>query len=345
MAALQEPFMLDGLAIQTHTSIGIAVSPDHGADVPTLMQRADVAMYEAKRSGSGYAVYTVEHDKHSVRRLTLSSELRRALDQDELLLHYQPKLAIPTGDVIGVECLIRWQHPEHGMLGPEEFIGLAEVSGLIRPLTRWVIHEAARQCRAWADKGFHLGMAVNISVRNLYDAGLVEYIRHVLDVHDLTADRLLLEITENEVMEDPVLAMEVLGRIGALGVALSIDDFGTGYSSLSYLKQLPIDEIKIDQSFVAGLDTSEHDQVIVRSIIDLGHNLGRIVTAEGVEDVATWNRLIELGCDRAQGYLLGRPMTPDKIVEWMTASHPTSSFRTTAAGNGDSPTTAVGRSS
>ena len=317
--ALEEPFGLDGLAIQAAASIGIAVSPDHGTDPQTIMQRADVAMYVAKRNGMGYAVYQPDHDRHSVRRLTLTSELRRAVDEGELVLHYQPKLAVPSGVVVGVECLVRWEHPEHGLLPPDEFIELAEVSGLIQPLTRFVTTEGVRQCRSWLDADLDLTVAVNISVRNLYEPGFVEWLGSVLAEHGLPPERLLLEITESEVMEDPVVATTVLGRVGAMGVRISIDDFGTGYSSLSHLRQLPIDEIKIDCSFVAGLATNEHDAVIVRSIVDLGHNLGREVSAEGVEDERTWHRLVELGCDRAQGHLLGVPMPAGELARWLTA--------------------------
>jgi diguanylate cyclase (GGDEF)-like protein len=314
VAALEQPIEVDGLSLQTNASIGIALYPAHADDADALAQRADVAMYQAKRTRSRYAVYASEQDRSSVRRLTLIGELRRAVELDELVLHYQPTVDLKTGALRRAEALVRWQHPVHGMLLPTEFIGLAEVSGTIQPLTRWVIERAVDQARRWYDAGHDTGVSVNLSVRNLYDRGLAAWLARVLADAGLPPDRLTLEITENEVMDDPVVAMDVLADVGALGVATSIDDFGTGYSSLSYLKQLPIDEIKIDRSFVAGMRVEQSDAVIVGAIITLGHDLGLTVVAEGIEDAPSAARLHALGCDRGQGFFFGPPMPAAELV-------------------------------
>jgi EAL domain-containing protein (putative c-di-GMP-specific phosphodiesterase class I) len=232
------------------------------------------------------------------------------------VLHYQPAIELDTGQVCSVEALVRWCHPVHGMLPPSEFIELAEVSGTIQPLTRWVIERAVSTIAEWSASGLDLPVAVNLSVRNLYDLELPAWLDHLLADYGVSADRLVLEITETELMDDPLYAMEVLGKLKALGASASIDDFGTGYSSLAYLKDLPIDELKIDRSFVGTMVTDESDLTIVRSIIDLSHNLGLDVVAEGVEDEATLERLAEMGCDRAQGYLLSRPMPAEALRAW-----------------------------
>jgi diguanylate cyclase len=315
--ALEQPFHLGGISLQVNASVGIAVYPEHAVDSETLARRADVAMYTAKRSGGGSAVYSPEHDQSSVRRLSLLGELRRAIADDELVLHFQPSIDLRTGDICGAEALVRWEHPTHGLTPPTEFIELAEVSGLIQPLTRWVLERSVRQICSWRDEGVHLPVAVNLSVRNLYDLELAPWLNSLLLDHGVEASMLTLEITESELMDDPLYAMEVLGKLKALGLSTSIDDFGTGYSSLAYLKNLPIDELKIDRSFVGSMVTDESDLTIVRSTIDLSHNLGLDVVAEGVEDGATLARLAELGCDRAQGYYLSRPVPADQLTAWL----------------------------
>ncbi len=314
--SLEEAFQLGGISVQTSASIGVALYPDHAGDAETLAQRADVAMYTAKRAGGGIALYSPEHDQSSVRRLALLGELRNAIEDDQLLLHFQPTLDLRTGFVRTVEALVRWQHPEHGLMPPAEFIELAEVSGTIQVLTRWVITTAVRHIVEWQRRGLDLSVAVNLSVRNLYEPELVPWLAGVLAQFGVDAKALEFEITESELMDDPLLAMEVLGRLKALGVATSIDDFGTGYSSLSYLKHLPIDQLKIDRSFVGNMVHDESDLTIVRSTIDLSHNLGLVVVAEGVEDPETLRLLAHLGCDRAQGYALSRPVPAPAFEEW-----------------------------
>jgi diguanylate cyclase (GGDEF)-like protein/PAS domain S-box-containing protein len=314
--ALADPFQLGGIFLQSNASIGIAVYPDHATDAETLVQRADVAMYTAKRGGLGHAVYAPEQDQSSVHRLALLGELRRAIAKDELVVHYQPCLDLRTGTVSGAEALVRWDHPTHGLMAPSEFIELAEVSGAIGALTRWVIGAAIEQATRWQRAGWRLPVAVNLSVRNLYDRELVPWLSDCLATRGIDASLLTLEVTESELMDDPILAMEVLGKVKALGASTAIDDFGTGYSSLAYLKHLPIDELKIDRSFVSTMVADESDLTIVRSTIDLSHNLGLDVVAEGVEDAPTLVRLAELGCDRVQGYFVSRPVPADVLEAW-----------------------------
>ena len=314
---LEEPFTIHGLALQMEASIGIALYPDHGNDVQSLLQRADVAMYVAKEHPAGCEVYTRERDDYSPDRLTLLTELRRAIDRGELLLHYQPKADLRTGEIRGVEALVRWQHPERGMIPPDEFIPAAQKTGVIAPLTMFVLDEALRQCRTWSLQGLELCVAVNLSTRNLLDVHLPQAVGELLARWEVPAGLLELEITESTILADPVRAMQVLSRLDEMGVRLSIDDFGTGYSSLAYLKRLPVDELKIDKSFILGMDESENDEVIVRSTIDLGRNLGLCVVAEGVESPQAWSRLAQLGCNVAQGYYLSRPVPAEQLTQWL----------------------------
>ena len=316
--AIAHPIVLDGVHIQAGVSIGAAYSPEHGNDADLLLQRADVAMYQAKSAGESYRRYDPLDDRFTVRRLKLLGELPRAINEGELCVHYQPKIDLRSSSVIGVEALVRWNHPEHGMVAPDEFIELAEVSGLVKELTRQVLEQSIAQLRAWDDQGIHLTVAVNLSVRNFTDADLPIWVEQCLERGEIEPGRLMLEITESEVMDDVVLALGVLGRLSALGVRSSIDDFGTGYSSLSYLRQLPIDEIKIDRSFVGTMAVNQSDTVIVRSIIELGHNLDLDVVAEGVEDEWTLDSLRSLGCDQAQGYYFSRPVPPEEIAQFVT---------------------------
>ncbi len=318
--SLEEPFHLGGISLQVNASIGIATYPVHAVDSETLARRADVAMYTAKRSGGGVAVYAPEHDQSSIRRLALLGELRRAIAEDEFVLHFQPSVDLDSGEPRAVEALVRWQHPTHGLMAPGEFIELAEVSGTIQALTRWVLERSVDTICTWRTQGIVLPVAVNLSVRNLYDLELPAWLDQLLADRGVEASMLILEITESELMDDPLYAMEVLGKLKALGVASSIDDFGTGYSSLAYLKNLPIDELKIDRSFVGTMVTDESDLTIVRSIIDLSHNLGLDVVAEGVEDADTLARLAEMGCDRAQGYYLSRPVPAEELAAWIADS-------------------------
>jgi diguanylate cyclase (GGDEF)-like protein len=307
VSALEAPFTIRGWTFDIEASIGIAVSPEHGETVDALMQRADVAMYVAKESRAGFELYSADRDRHSPRRLALLGDLRRALDDGSLVLHYQPKADMRTGGVRGVEALLRWNHPEHGPVPPDEFIPLAEHTGLIRPLTLFVLDKALAQCRTWADEGVPVGIAVNLSVRNLYDPSFADEVSKMLAAHGVPAERLEFEITESVIMADPMRAMAVLARLSDLGVGLSLDDFGVGYSSLAYLKRLPVTEIKIDKSFVMNIANDESDAMIVRSTIGLARSLGMRVVAEGVECEETWTRLVALGCDVAQGYYLCKP--------------------------------------
>jgi diguanylate cyclase (GGDEF)-like protein/PAS domain S-box-containing protein len=316
-AAIEAPFTIDGLTLDVDASIGVAVYPDHASDANELLQRADVAMYAAKATHTGHTVYEPTLDQHSPRRLGLLGQLRRALAAGELVVHYQPKADVRSARILGVEALVRWQHPEHGLLGPGEFVPLAETTGLIRPLTAYVLDAALRQCRAWLDAGRELSIAVNLSTRCLLDLTLPDQIAQLLEDTAVAADRLVLEITESAIMTDPTRALEVLNRLHALGVQLAIDDFGTGYSSMAYLKSLPVDELKVDRSFVKNLRDDQNDAVIVRSTVDLGHNLGLRVVAEGVEDEATLNELANLGCDSVQGYYVARPMPAAELVAWL----------------------------
>lgn len=319
-AALQQPLIIEGLPMAVEASIGVAFYPDHGENPDTLLQRADIAMYTAKQTGRSYVIYDPKYDQHSPRRLALIGELRNAIDHDQLRLHFQPKIDLKTRRVVGIEALVRWQHPEYGFIPPDEFIGSAERTGLIKSLTEWVFDAALQQCRTWRRSGIDLRVSVNLSVRNLHEPRLVERVAEGLHRTGVEANRLILEITESAIMADPTLAMEVLTGLSRMGVGLSIDDFGTGYSSLAYLKRLPVGEIKIDKSFVIGMAADENDAVIVRSTIDLAHNLGLKVIAEGVENQALCEKLTALGCDEAQGYYFSRPLSAADLPRWLQES-------------------------
>jgi len=314
--ALERVFRVAHHSLYIGGSIGIALSPEHGTDVQTLMQRADVAMYVAKRRNVGYSVYSSAQDQYSVGRLALVSELRSAINTDQLELHYQPKLNVRTGRMVGVEALLRWDHPVRGNIPPEEIIPVAEQTGLIKLLTLWVLERAIRQSAEWRRQGLDVHVAVNLSVWNLNDPDLERQIAHSLDQWELPPERLVLEITESATMADPNHALETLMRLDAMGMRLSIDDFGTGFSSLAYLKKFPVDELKIDKSFVIDTFVDENDAVIVRSTIDLAHNLGLEVVAEGVEEKDVFDMLYILGCDTAQGHYFSRPLAPADLIEW-----------------------------
>ncbi len=320
LGALEEPFVVEGQTLTISGSMGVVLYPDHGEDVQTLMRRADVAMYAAKRDGQGYSIYAIEQDQHSAGRLTLSSQLRQSIEANELVMHYQPKISLRTKQLIDVEALVRWQHRERGLIGADHFVPLAEQTGLIKPLSQWVLKNVLEQCRAWQAAGLHMGVAINVSMRNLHDPELPDQIAELLEGCDFPPNMLRLEITETALMTNPARTMEVVTRLSGLGVHLSIDDFGTGYSSLAYLKRLPVREIKIDKSFVRDMASNENDAVIVRSTIDLGHNLGLEVVAEGVETREALDQLTELGCDLAQGYYMARPMAADRLDKWLRES-------------------------
>jgi diguanylate cyclase (GGDEF)-like protein/PAS domain S-box-containing protein len=315
---LQAPFMLDDQTIAADASIGIAVAPEHGQDADSLLRCADVAMYQAKRSGIGAAVYCAAEDRHRPDRLALLGELRHAIEHDELRLHYQPKLDLRNGVVVGVEALVRWQHPQRGFLPPGDFIPLAEQTGLMTPLSRRVLEAALKQHQAWLRVGLDIPVAVNLSRRTLHDPQLPEMVAQLLARWEVPPGALILEITESSLMADPARAAENLTQLRALGVRISIDDFGTGYSSLASLKNLPVDELKIDQSFVQAMATDASSRAIVRAIIDLADALKLRVVAEGVEDRATWDVLVGLGCDVAQGYFLSRPIAAMELEAWIT---------------------------
>ncbi|HEY1565782.1 MAG TPA: EAL domain-containing protein [Solirubrobacteraceae bacterium] len=317
--AFTDPFWLDGLPLQIEASVGAAIYPEHASDVAGLIQRADIAMYVAKRGNSGWEMYDHSQDGHQPQRLSLISELRRAIDERELVLHYQPKLDLRSGQVASVEALLRWHHPTRGLVGPNEFIDVAQETSLIKPLTLYVIDDALRQCRAWLEDGLTLAVAVNVSTRNLIDLDFPEQVGALLAKWGIGPELLELEITESAIVADMFRMRGVLERLGAMGLRLSVDDFGTGYTSLGYLRRLPISELKIDRSFVSHMATSEEDAVIVRSTIDLGRNLGLGVVAEGVEDAEVLEALRELGCDVAQGYLLSRPIPAVELTAWLSA--------------------------
>jgi diguanylate cyclase (GGDEF)-like protein len=326
-AALDEPFGVAELALEVGGSIGVAVGPAHGTDPAVLLQRADVAMYQAKQAHSQVELYDPARDQYSPRRLALIGELRAAVENAALAVHYQPKAELHGGRVVGVEALLRWPHPTRGPVPPDEFVPIAEHTGLIRPLTSYVLRTALEQCRAWQLDGGTLGMAVNLSARSLSEPGLVDDVDRRLAAAGVAPDLLTLEVTEGHVMSDPDHAVGVLRRLRGLGVHLAIDDFGTGYSSLAYLKQLPVDEVKLDRSFVMHMTSDRHDAAIVRSTIELAHNLGLCVVAEGVEDHSTWDLLADMGCDLAQGYHLARPMPADEVTRWLYAGTGTAPHR------------------
>jgi diguanylate cyclase (GGDEF)-like protein/PAS domain S-box-containing protein len=310
---LARPFTLDGMTISIRTSIGIAVSPDHGDDDETLMRRADMAMYAAKRSGGGTAVYDRSCEQSNAHRLSLASDLERAIASGELRLAYQPILDVSTRRVERVEALVRWQHPNLGLLPPKEFVDLAALSGVIRPLTSWVIDRSLRQVAEWRRNGIELGVSVNLAARNLFELDLPVLIGEQLGALGLPGRLLTVEISESDLLDDPRAALDVVGQMRAFGVRTSIDDFGTGASSFGTLRDLPINEIKIDCSFTAKLDGSDADTSVVRSIADLGRNLGIDVVAEGVQSAEALAIVSDLGCRYAQGYHIGPPMSAGAV--------------------------------
>jgi diguanylate cyclase (GGDEF)-like protein len=319
LRALEEPITIEGQLVDVGASIGIVSFPDNGTDMNVLLRRADIAMYVAKRANLGHALYDERHDHNSAERLSLMGELRQAVEHDQLTLYYQPKVDLATHRVKYVEALVRWDHPTRGFVSPDQFIPFAEQTGYIKTITRWVADKAIAQCAAWQAQGIELAVSVNVSARELILSSLPDMFLGLLAKHGVSPDCIWIEITESAIMDDPNHAIETLDRLHALGIHLSIDDFGTGYSSLSYLKRMPVDELKIDKSFVMGMAHHKDDETIVRSTIDLGHNMGLKVVAEGVENEAMMLRLKALGCDLAQGYHLSRPLPPARLLDWLAA--------------------------
>ncbi|GGV01905.1 GGDEF-domain containing protein [Actinomadura cremea] len=316
-AALGEPVRLEGLSFDLEASVGIALFPDHAPDFELLLQRADVAMYNAKESRTGVEVYSPHKDRNSPARLTMLGDLRRAVDRSELELFYQPKVALRDGQLVGMEALLRWRHPEQGLLEPEAFLSVAEQTYLMRSITHHVVEKALAQTAAWWRENLAVQVAVNASGRDLLDTGLTETIEQGLLARGLPTAALQLEITERILMNEPAYASDTVAALAELGIPLSLDDFGTGYSSLVRLKRLPVEEIKIDASFVRRLTESSDDAVIVRSIVDLVRTLGLRSVAEGVEDPQTASALREMGCDAAQGWHFGRPMDAETATKWL----------------------------
>ena len=321
LKALEPPYQINGIAIDVKASVGIAVYPDHGHNADDLIRHADMAMYQAKQQGSGFMVYAAESDANSLNRLTLQAELRHAIENDKLALYYQPQVDLASGSVIGVEALLRWHHPQKGFIPPDEFIPLAEKSGLISMLTELVLNKAFHQYNIWQPAGIHLTIAINLSARNLHDIHLPAHISSMLSALKIPPDRIHLEITESAMMVDPAKAKQILDGFDDIGLGLAVDDFGTGYSSLAYLKRLPVDVIKIDKSFVLDMTKDESDASIVRATIDLAHTLGLRVVAEGVEDRETWSALQKLGCDIAQGYYISKPVPAEELVRWLASNN------------------------
>ena len=321
LQAFERPFSLDDHTVDLSAGIGIACSPDHGLDVDVLMSRAEMAMYAAKQNQSGCVTYHPGLDSSSEESLTLISELRAAIDRDQLRVYLQPKVNLQTRQIVGAEALVRWQHPTRGMVPPMKFIPFAEQTGFIRLITMWMIEQVARQCAQMQAAGLDLKIAVNLSTRDLMDQDLPSKIERILQQHSTACRSLVLEITESAIMDDPQRALQTLNRLHEMGLKLSIDDFGTGYSSLAYLKRLPVDELKIDRSFVMNMESDVQDAKIVHSTIDLAHNLGLTVVAEGIENAQTLKLLADQRCDEAQGYFIAKPMPADEFIGWVERWH------------------------
>jgi diguanylate cyclase (GGDEF)-like protein len=315
--ALCLPVEIDGVRLEVGASVGVAVYPIHSADAEQLLQHADIAMYAAKRGRHGVAVYAASLDDHSTAQLTLTSELRHAIQHDELVVHYQPQANAHTGEISGAEALTRWQHPQRGLLGPLEFIPIAQDSGLIQSLTRWVLDNALGQCQRWLAAGEAVPVSVNVSVDCLQNEAFPAAVAALLDQHAVPAHMLTLELTENAMITNPTRAGAVMRDLGERGVRLSIDDFGTGYSSISFLHTFPVHEMKLDRGFVTTMRSDAGNNAIVRALLDLGHRFNLQVVAEGVEDADTWTELDALGCHVIQGFHFGKPMAATEFGHWL----------------------------
>ena len=317
LTTLEQPFVVEGQVLEVGASIGIAAYPEHGFDARTLMRRADVAMYAAKQANSGFTFHDQEKERRAPDELGLVVEMRAAMERDEFELYYQPKRHLRSGLMTRAEVLIRWNHPTRGLLAPGAFIPIAEKTGVIKPMTDWIFNRALRQLREWHDGGAPVHVAINVSAKSLQEQGLPEKIETVLDRWGIDPRFVKIEITESSIMADPTHALAIMSAMQEMGLRLSIDDFGTGYSSLTHLRELPVDEIKIDKSFVTSMLRNEADAAIVHSVIDLAHHLGKQVCAEGVEDEATLRKLNEWGCDLAQGYWISRPVPAAGLMQWL----------------------------
>ncbi|MDH5572636.1 MAG: EAL domain-containing protein [Gammaproteobacteria bacterium] len=320
LRAMEEPFIVSNHTLVASLSIGIAIYPVHGNERHELMRKVDVAMYHSKKNRSGYSFYEDGYDDYSVRYLALSRDLLTAINDSQMELYYQPKIDIKANRVMGVEALIRWNHPGLGQVSPFEFIPIAEQSGQIRQLTKWVVNKAIEQCALWSKDNSNIIVSINLSAINLQDHNIVDEISSALRRHDLPAQMIVLEITESAIMSDPDYALKMLKEFRRMNLALSIDDFGTGHSSLSYIKNLPVSELKIDKSFVSDLCTDSNDEAIVRSITVLAHHMGLRVVAEGVEDKDVLDKLIELDCDIVQGYYFAKPMPYSAFIDWLATT-------------------------
>jgi len=316
--SLRRPFLVSGMTLEIDASMGIALAPLHASDYDGLLQRADSAMYAAKRNHTGIAMHTREQEADNSQKLALASDLRRAIEGGQLSLYYQPKAALRTGNISGVEALVRWRHPDRGMISPDQFIPLAERSGLINLLSMWVLKTALHQVADWKRMGLVMPVSVNLSARDLIDIRLPDEIEAALHEANVASELLEVEITESVLTADPARARAIVTRIGELGPTTTIDDFGAGYSSLAYLKNLPVHALKIDRSFVLGMTDNEHDATIVHAVVDLAHNLGLRVVAEGAEDMAVWERLRLAGCDEVQGFVLAQPMPSAQATDWLS---------------------------
>ncbi|MEN3308603.1 MAG: hypothetical protein V7603_4805 [Micromonosporaceae bacterium] len=324
---LQDPMPIGSLSLDVDAAVGIVIHPDHGSEPATLLQRADVATHAAKAMSSAVQLFNLGLESRSARRLGLAGDLRRALENDEIDVHFQPKVSLRTRQLVGVECLARWEHPGHGSVAPQDFVAVAEHTGLLSRLTEVVLIEGLRRCRQWADASRPLNVAVNLSPRTLMDPGFPNRVKGLLDVYGVDPGQLTLEITEDGVITETDRPLPTLRRLHEMGVRLSVDDFGTGYSSLSYLRRLPVQEVKIDQSFVQGMATDPGDLAIVRAVVDLSRHFGLTVVAEGVESEIMLTRLEDIGCDIGQGFLFSRPLPFDRLEAWFaqqTEPEPTS---------------------
>ena len=319
LKALEDPFLIEDHPVRIGSSIGIVRYPEHGTDADLLLRRADIAMYQAKQTGLGYARYVEAQNQYSPERLTLTTEFRHALDQNQLTLYFQPKVRMVDGQVWEVEALSRWQHPERGLLSPDQFVPLAEQTGLIHPFSLCVLQAALRRSKAWHRKGFTGRIAVNLSMHNLQGEKFPIIVEKLIKRSGWKPQWLSIEVTESAMAADPDCAVDVLSRLRAMGLWIAVDDFGTGYASFAAPKQLPVDEIKIDKSFVLGITSDAQDAAIARATIDLGQALGLIVTAEGVEGKAEWDCLADWGCDVAQGYYCSPPVPAAELLAWTQA--------------------------
>lgn len=317
LALLERPIVIDGITLAVGASVGIVLYPEHGQTADELMQRADVAMYHAKRKGLSYTLYEKGIDQNDPYHLSLMGELRNAILNEELILYYQPLLQMSNKEIIGAEALVRWNHPIHGLIPPADFIPIAEQIGFMNPLTYWVLENSIRQCKEWEKEDIDINISVNLSVRDLQDTDFPQFIADLFSKYEFRPEKLQLEITESFLMSDKSKALELLTRMKDMGIKIAIDDFGTGYSSFAYIQQLPISHIKIDKSFVLNMSTEAEDAMIVSSIINLSHNLKMNVIAEGVEDEECWDTLENWGCDEAQGYFMSHPLPAAKFIQWL----------------------------